>query len=256
MRDCQVPSAEHPRGAGVLQLVGRLRHGLSGLGHQHLRHHIPKRLHLVKQPDVHVRLTIPNSVNLTRGGLTLACKHRIKSNGGSGTVSNVVLENFIGHGNAYSLDIDQYWASMSAVAGDGVQLDNIKISNWTGTEADGSERGPIKVICADGAPCTEVDISDFDMWTESGDSQFYECQSAYTNLHRSPALYCMNGGTDYVSYSAVTKTVTAAPTGYAAPTMAADLATPTWGTTAEIPIPTIPASFFPDTTPIKALAGS
>jgi len=33
--------------------------------------------------------------------------YMIKSNQGSGSVSNVVLENFIGHGNAYSLDIDQ-----------------------------------------------------------------------------------------------------------------------------------------------------
>ena len=181
---------------------------------------------------------------------------RIKSNGGSGTVSNVVLENFIGHGNAYSLDIDQYWSSMSAVSGDGVQLNNIKINNWTGTETNGAERGPIKVVCADGAPCTAVDISDFAMWTESGNSQFYECQSAYTNLHRSPAQFCMNSGTDHASYSAVTKTVTAAPTGYAAPTMSADLSTPTWGTTAEIPIPTIPSSFFPGTSPLKALAGS
>ncbi|KAK4539712.1 hypothetical protein LTR36_010423 [Oleoguttula mirabilis] len=182
--------------------------------------------------------------------------YMIKSNGGSGTVSNVVLENFIGHGNAYSLDIDQYWSSMSAVAGDGVQLDNIVISNWTGTEANGAERGPVKVVCADGAPCTAVDISDFAMWTETGDSQFYTCRSAYTDLHRSPALYCLSGETEYASYAAVTTTVTAAPTGYAAPTMAADLATPTWGTTAVIPIPTIPSSFFPGTTPIKALAGS
>lgn len=49
----------------------------------------------------------------------------IKSNGGSGYVEDVVFENFIGHGNAYSLDIDQYWSSMSAVAGDGVKLSNI-----------------------------------------------------------------------------------------------------------------------------------
>jgi rhamnogalacturonan hydrolase len=49
----------------------------------------------------------------------------IKSNGGSGYVEDVVFENFIGHGNAYSLDIDQYWSSMSTVAGDGVQLSNV-----------------------------------------------------------------------------------------------------------------------------------
>lgn len=48
--------------------------------------------------------------------------YMIKSNGGSGSVSNVVLENFVGHGNAYSLDIDQAWASMSTIDGDGVQL--------------------------------------------------------------------------------------------------------------------------------------
>ena len=176
----------------------------------------------------------------------------IKSNGGSGTVSNVILENFIGHGNAYSLDIDQYWSSMDPVAGDGVQLNNIKISNWTGTEADGAERGPVKVMCADGAPCTSVDITDFAMWTESGDSQWYSCESAYTD---GEDAYCLESGDDHTSYAATTTTVTIAPTGYAAPTMTDDLSTPTWGTTASIPIPTIPSSFFPGVTPYSTLAG-
>lgn len=44
----------------------------------------------------------------------------LKSNGGSGTVSNVVLENFIGHGNAYSLTLDEAWSSMKTIAGNGV----------------------------------------------------------------------------------------------------------------------------------------
>lgn len=51
----------------------------------------------------------------------------VKSYGGSGYVEDVVLENFIGHSNAYSLDIDQYWSSMSQVAGNGVQLSNFTI---------------------------------------------------------------------------------------------------------------------------------
>lgn len=89
----------------------------------------------------------------------------IKSNGGSGTVKNVVFENFIGRSNAYSLDIDQYWSSMDAADGDGVQLSNITFTNWKGTAANGEERGPIKVICADGAPCTDITIEDFAMWT-------------------------------------------------------------------------------------------
>ena len=43
------------------------------------------------------------------------------------------------------------------------------MQNWKGTEASGSARGPIKVVCADGAPCTNVTIEDFAMWTESGE---------------------------------------------------------------------------------------
>ena len=181
--------------------------------------------------------------------------YMIKSNGGSGTVSNVVLENFIGHGNAYSLDIDQYWSSMSPIGGAGVQLDNIKINNWTGTEANGLQRGPVKVMCADGAPCTDVVITDFAMWTETGSAQWYSCQSAYSHAHPHPGGFCLRRSPDKVSYAATTKTVTSAPTGYEAPSMAADLATHTWGTTESIPIPTIPASFFPGVMPISAVAG-
>ncbi len=82
----------------------------------------------------------------------------IKSNGGSGSVSNVVFENFIGHSNAYSLDVDQYWSSMSTVDGDGVSLSNMTFSNWSGTCASGTQRGPIKFACADGAPCTDMTV--------------------------------------------------------------------------------------------------
>ena len=180
--------------------------------------------------------------------------YMIKSNGGSGKVSNVVLENFMGHRNAYSLDIDQYWSSMSPLEGVGVQLDTIRISNWTGTEADGMQRGPIKVMCADGAPCTGIDITDFSMWTESGDSQWYSCRSAYAHAADRAPQFCLHRKKDETSYAATTKTVTLAPTGYLAPSMKEDLATHTWGTTASIPIPTMPASFFPGVAPISTLA--
>ncbi|KAG8839610.1 hypothetical protein FRB91_006866 [Serendipita sp. 411] len=49
-----------------------------------------------------------------------------KSNGGSGSVSNVLLQNFISRSTAYGLYINQYWSSMSTLAGNGVQLSNIK----------------------------------------------------------------------------------------------------------------------------------
>jgi len=143
---------------------------------------------------------------------------------------------------------------MSAVAGNGVQLSNIKVNNWTGTEANGAERGPIRVVCADGTPCTGVDLTDIALWTETGKSEWYSCRSAYTDNTGADA-YCLHNAAKHTSYAATTTTVTAAPKGYAAPTMAADLATPTWGFTESIPIPAMPTSFFPGTKPLKALAG-
>ena len=65
----------------------------------------------------------------------------IKSNGGSGSVSDATFENFIGHGNAYSLDIDQYWSSQKVGEGEGVKLTDLKFLNWTGTEVNGQQRG-------------------------------------------------------------------------------------------------------------------
>jgi rhamnogalacturonan hydrolase len=49
----------------------------------------------------------------------------IKSRGGSGRVTNVLFENFIGHANAYSLDIDSNWSPMKQHSGPGVALRNI-----------------------------------------------------------------------------------------------------------------------------------
>ncbi|PYI05672.1 rhamnogalacturonase rhgA [Aspergillus sclerotiicarbonarius CBS 121057] len=174
--------------------------------------------------------------------------YMIKSNGGSGTVNNTLLENFIGHGNAYSLYIDSYWTSMTAVAGDGVELSNITFKNWKGTEADGAERGPIKVVCSDTAPCTDITIEDFAMWTESGDEQTYTCESAYGDG------FCLEDSDSTTSYT-TTVTVTTAPSGYSAATMAADLST-AFGTDEPIPIPTMPTSFYPGLTPISSLGAA
>ncbi|QKX61550.1 uncharacterized protein TRUGW13939_08702 [Talaromyces rugulosus] len=173
----------------------------------------------------------------------------IKSNGGSGTLENAVFENFIGHGNAYSLDLDAYWSSETPVDGDGVTYTNITFTNWHGGEADGSQRAPIRVICPDAVPCTDITISDWALWTESGEEQLYVCQSAYGDG------FCLSSDSDVTSYAATTSTATAAPSGYSAATMAADLAD-SFGTTASIPIPTIPTSFFPGQTPVSQLAGS
>ena len=172
----------------------------------------------------------------------------IKSNGGSGYVRDVQFTEFIGHSNAYSLDVDQAWSKQTTGSGDGVQLSNLLFSNWRGTCSNGVQRGPIQFKCAEGAPCTNMTVSDFAMWTESGSSIQYICANAYGT---GACLKSGPGG----SYSTVTQTVSSAPTGYSAATLPDDLKSG-FGTTIEIPIPAIPKSFFPGTSPLKPLLSS
>lgn len=129
----------------------------------------------------------------------------LKSNGGDGTVKNIQFNNFIGHGNAYSLDIDTAWSSETLVAGDGITYSNITFDSWTGTCADGTSRGPIKVLCPDAVPCYDITISNFEMWTDSGDSILYTCENAYGTGG------CLADGDDYTSYAVTTQTITATP---------------------------------------------
>lgn len=135
---------------------------------------------------------------------------------------------------------------MSTVEGDGIQMSNFTIKNWKGTEEYGLTRGPIKMICPTGAPCYDITIEDFAMWTEKGSVQWYSCQSAYGSG------FCLKDSDDHAAYSASTTTVSSAPSGYSATTMAADL-TAAFDTTLSIPIPTIPTSFYPGATPYSAL---
>jgi rhamnogalacturonan hydrolase len=101
-------------------------------------------------------------------------------------------------------------------------------------------------MCADGAPCTNVHIRDFAMWTDSGSSVSYSCQSAYgTGACLKPG----SGG----AYPTVKQTVNSPPANYKAQKMPWDLKQ-SFGTTTKIPVPDIPDHFFPGTKPIKALA--
>lgn len=137
---------------------------------------------------------------------------------------------------------------MDEGSGDGVELKNLTFMNWKGTEEDGSQRGPIKVECPDAVPCTDITIQNFAMWTESGDEQTYSCRSAYGSG------FCLGSDSGESSYSSAV-TATSTPSAYAAPRMPNDLST-AFGTESPIPIPTIPTSFFPGTTPYSALAGA
>jgi len=61
----------------------------------------------------------------------------IKSNAGSGSVYSYSLNNFMGHSNAYTLDIDGHWSSQTTAAGDGVTFDL-----GHGTCSNGATRPP------------------------------------------------------------------------------------------------------------------
>jgi len=129
----------------------------------------------------------------------------IKSNGGSGTVTNCAFNNFIGHTNAYSLDINAYWSSITAVAGSGVSYTNLVFNNWKGTCADGAVRAPINVICPTDVPCTGIEIEDFAMWTETGSYEYYKCENAWGSGG------CLKSGSANTAYAVSTQTISSAP---------------------------------------------
>ena len=163
----------------------------------------------------------------------------------SGVVTDVTLQNFIGHQNAYSLYIDAYWSSISAAAGDGVFYNSITFNNWKGTCANGATRPPLYVLCPSTQPCTNIVIENFAMWTESGSTEYYKCADAWGSG------YCLHGGSAHTEYGTVTSTLTAAPSGYSATTMPGQL-TAGFGLSTSIPIPTVPNTFFPGATPATA----
>jgi rhamnogalacturonan hydrolase len=103
----------------------------------------------------------------------------IKSNGGSGTLQNAQFVNFTGHTNAYTLNLNGFWSSMDVAPGAGVQYRNLSFTNWRGTCSNGGSRAPIQVLCPAQAPCYDIEIEDFDVWTQAGSSELFKCQNAY-----------------------------------------------------------------------------
>ncbi|KAG9002185.1 hypothetical protein FRB94_013196 [Tulasnella sp. JGI-2019a] len=168
----------------------------------------------------------------------------IKSNLGSGYVSNILFQNFIGRGTAYGLDVDQYWVDATPGTGAGVQLTNLTFQNWD-AEIVSATRAPVQFICADGAPCQDMVLSNVNMYVESG-TGVIKCESAYGTGG------CLKAsGT--TSYAIVTSTITL-PAGYTTPpTLAGDLASG-FATDASIPIPTIPSTYYPGLPQISPLA--
>lgn len=84
------------------------------------------------------------------------------------------------------------------------------------------------------------------MWTDTGSTLVNTCANAYGSGG------CLKSGTGS-GYAANKITISAKPAGYSVATMPWDL-TDSFGTTSLIPIPKIPAYFFPGKRPIKPLA--
>lgn len=172
--------------------------------------------------------------------------YMIKSNGGSGTVTGLSFNNFMGHSNAYTLDFDTAWSSMDVADGDGIAYSNITFSGWSGSCEDGTERGPVKINCPAETVCTDITVEDFSVWTDSGDSVLYGCQNAYGTGA------CLQSG-DSGDYT-TTQTITTGTASYS--TMDNELSTG-YDISSSIPIPSMPASFYPGRQPISAiLSGS
>ena len=128
----------------------------------------------------------------------------IKSNGGSGTLEHGTFNNFMGHTNAYTLDLNAYWTDETLAAGSGVQYTDLSFNHWHGTCSDGATRAPLQLLCPSGVPCTDLTITAFYIWTETGSVEYYKCDNAYGT---GP---CLNAGTSYTTYTS-TGTVTSVP---------------------------------------------
>ncbi|KAE8445116.1 hypothetical protein EG329_013718 [Mollisiaceae sp. DMI_Dod_QoI] len=173
--------------------------------------------------------------------------YMLKSRGGSGSVKNCTFESFIGHTNAYSLDLNADWSSQKVATGDGVLYQDITFRDWKGTCSNGVQRGPVQILCPDKVPCTGIVVEDFAVWTEAGERVIWKCANAYGSGA------CLKSGTGS-GYAVVSSTINSAPSGYAAaPRMPDELtALPL---TASIPIPPVPTTFFPGATPASKLLG-
>jgi rhamnogalacturonan hydrolase len=119
----------------------------------------------------------------------------IKSNGGSGTLQNTQFLNFIGHTNAYTLNLNAFWSSQKTATGPGVQYKNLTFGNWKGTCSNGMQRSPIQVLCPPKVPCYDIHIEDVNIWTQTGSTELYKCENAFGNGA------CLKEGSERGTYS-------------------------------------------------------
>ncbi|KAK4446313.1 pectin lyase fold/virulence factor [Podospora aff. communis PSN243] len=170
----------------------------------------------------------------------------IKSNGGNGFFNDALFTNFTGHSNAYTLNLDSSWAQKEPDPGDGVEYDRITFSNWAGTCLDGTRRAPIQLFCPESLLCGNMEVSNFNVWTQNGSEVLYKCQNAYG------IGACMNQFAGNGAYTSTMTVKTMDPTSYAVPTMPGEI-TKGLGITTQIAIPPVPTTFYPGLKPKSGL---
>ncbi|KAG6126988.1 hypothetical protein E4U46_002628 [Claviceps purpurea] len=179
--------------------------------------------------------------------------YMFKSRGGSGTVSSVTLDNFIGHNNAYGFDVDTNWLRQSVGAGAGVSYANINVTNWKGSSRDDMQRAAVRVLCPAHVPCTNIEIHNVDIRNQNGSPAVHVCDHAFG------AGSCLtNELMEANSEGPVTKTFpqtrldtdmsTDAAPDFVQPMLPNELKAP-WNVSEPIPIPQMPALFFPGIKP-------
>ena len=156
--------------------------------------------------------------------------------GAEGFVKDSLFENFWGYSTTYALDIDQYWQQKTSPDTGAVALSGLTFRNWTGSLANGLQRGAVVIRGSGIVPLQDITLEDFSMWTLYGSKVVNQCKNVYgTGM-------CIQAATGTATYT-TSVTETASPAGWTAP------ASPAWGnsgygTTDPIPIYT-PAVFWP-----------
>ncbi|KAG5953923.1 hypothetical protein E4U53_007835 [Claviceps sorghi] len=165
-----------------------------------------------------------------------------KSRGGSGTVSDVTLDNFRGHSNGYGLDLDTDWLRQTIGSGPGVSYSRITVRNWKGTSRSGeTPRANIRLLCPAEVPCTKIFIGDVDIRNEDGSAPQLVCKNAFGSGA------CLSGKRPKTPRAA---DADADAEEFCGPKLPNELAAP-FDATQPIPVPAMPAIFFPGIPPLK-----
>ncbi|OKL57526.1 hypothetical protein UA08_07098 [Talaromyces atroroseus] len=165
--------------------------------------------------------------------------------GAQGNVTDSVFENFWGYSTTYALDINQYWQETYSPDTGAVALNNLVFTNWTGSLADGMERGPVMWSASDIVPSQNITLEGFYMGGLTGDRMINKCNNVYGSGG------CIQAATGTTTYSTVVTTWSVAPSGWTAP------ASPTWGVSGyglTVPIPVYTPSVFWPTASASATA--